>query len=432
MNGWLDGTERTLGRRMALGLALLVCWPALGWGAQLQLTSETLLRVFEREVPGSRSDELVVPGYEYLQVDAGSLGERGLSFHLYGWGRADQAGSDFFEKDTAGELLYGYLEYTREPGNLNLRLGRQTVFEGVANESLDGIRLSSDLGRWLALSLYGGQPVALDAKNGRDGDEIWGGRLSHHHGSRYDLGLSYQTIRNDDKITEERLGLDASLALTDGIGLYGASVRNLQTEGWAEHAYELRWDLAEFQLRPFYRQVQYDDFFNAGALSANPFRFLQSTGETLTSYGADGTWRPSQVWDLGLTAKTYEYDLAKGKPTYLAALLTWHGDHLTQVGGELGALEGDDETNNYLLSRIYAYLDQIALLGGGFVSGDLIYVSYDRPVDGTDYSLFASLGVGRSFLSQALDLALSADYSQDPTFDNDLRGMLVAKYRFAR
>lgn len=431
MNRWIGRGTRTQGRRMALCLALLLCMPALGWGAQLNLASDTLLRVFDREIPGSRSD-LAVPGYEYLQIDAGSLNERGLSFHLYGWGRADLAGSDYFQKDTAGELLYGYLEYTQPFSNLNLRLGRQAVFEGVANESVDGLRVSSDLGRWIAISLYGGQPVALDAKNGRDGDSIWGGRLSHHLGSRYDIGVSYQDIRNDSKTEEQRLGIDASLALTDSLGVYGASVRNLDTEGWAEIAWELRWDLAQFQLRPFYRQVQYDDYFNTGVQSANPFRFLQLTAETLTSYGGDASWRPSATWELGVSAKAYEYNRASGKPAYLSGLLTWNGQGLTQVGGELGFMEGDDVTSNYVLSRIYAYVDQVVMLGGGFVSGDLMYVNYDRPVFGKDHSLFASLGVGRSFLDKALTLSLSADYSQDPYFDNDLRGMLVAKYRYAR
>ncbi len=431
MRGWNGATVRHLGRGIAFGLALLICGPVSGWGAQLQLASDTLLRVFDRELPGSSSD-LAVPAYEYLQVDAGQLNQHGLSFHLYAWGRADLAGSDFFQKDTAGELLYGYLEYTRAFSNLNLRLGRQAIFEGVANESLDGLRVSGDLGRWIAISLYGGQPVALDAKNGRDGDLIWGGRVSHHLGSKYAVGVSYQEIQNDGDTAEERLGIDGSLTVLDGIGIFGSSVLNLDTDGWAEHAWELRWDIAEFHLRPFYRQVQYEDFFNAGVHSANPFRFLQQTGETLTSYGAEGSWRPSASWELGITAKAYDYDRAKGKPAYLAGLLSWHGEGLTQVGGELGFMEGDDVTSNYFLSRIYGYLDQIALLGGGYVSGDLMYVNYDRPVFGRDYSLFASLGAGRPFLDRALTLALSLDYSQDPFFDNDLRGMVVAKYRFAR
>lgn len=430
MNRWIGNGVWASGR-IALCLVLLACAPALGWSAQLHLASDTLLRVFDREMPGSRSD-LAVPAYEYLQVDAGSLNERGLSFHLYGWGRADLAGSDFYQKDTAGELLYGYLEYTQAFSNLNLRLGRQHVFEGVANESVDGLRVSSDLGRWVAISLYGGQPVALDAKNGRDGDTIWGGRLSHHLGSRYDLGLSYQEIRNDSDTAEQRLGFDVSLALTESLALYGSSVRNLETEGWAEHAYELRWDIANVQIRPFYRQVQYDDFFNAGVQSANPFRFLQLTAETLTSYGADASWLPSTRWEFGVTAKAYDYDRASGKPAYLSGLLTWHGEGLTQVGGELGYLEGDDVSSNYVLSRIYGYLGQVVLLGGGFVSGDLMYVNYDRPVFGKDHSLFASLGVGRSFLDKALSLSMTGDYSQDPYFDNDLRGMLVAKYRYSR
>ncbi|MDH4006485.1 MAG: hypothetical protein OEU35_00320, partial [Desulfuromonadales bacterium] len=99
----------------------------------------------------------MLPGYQYLQIDAGQLEDYGLSFHLYGWGRADLADNDYYEDQTAGELLYGYLEYRQDVNSLNAKLGRFQVFEGVANDAVDGLYLGSALGDYFDVSLYGGQ-----------------------------------------------------------------------------------------------------------------------------------------------------------------------------------------------------------------------------------------------------------------------------------
>ena len=39
-------------------------------------------------------------------------------------------------------------------------------------------------------------------------------------------------------------------------------------------------------------------------------------------------------------------------------------------------------------------------------------------------------GAGQRFLKDRLELKLSGDYSADPNFDSDVRGMLVMNYRF--
>ena len=139
--------------------------------AELHVASDTLVRVFERDTTEGE-DKTVVPGYEYLQVDYGSLKEKGLSFHIYGWGRLDLASSGYYDDDNAGELLYGYFEYAHPGTNASAKLGRFYVFEGVANEAVDGLALKSDVTPYFTVSAYGGFPVALDSTNGRDSDSI--------------------------------------------------------------------------------------------------------------------------------------------------------------------------------------------------------------------------------------------------------------------
>lgn len=418
------------------GTVVLLSLPLPGRGfalaVDLRLSSETLLRVFERDTV-EKEDADVIPGYEYLQLDFGSLRTKGLSLHLYGWGRADFGDGSFYEEETAGELLYGYLEYVRPFSNLELRLGRQYIFEGVADESVDGLRVSTDLGRYFGLSLYGGFPVSLDATDGRGGDSIWGGRISHRLGTRYQIGFSYKVIDNDDDQAEEMAAVDLSLALPWGVSLHGFSSHNLDTEGWAEHSWELRFHLADLHFRPFFQRFQYEDYFTTGANSARPFRILAATGETLTVFGGDLFWHLSDVWDLGLKAKFHDLEERGESSESYSALLTWHGADLTQIGGEVGFLAGDAAQNDYWLARAFFFQDKVpGLLPRGFLTGDVVWTLYDEEISGEEFSFFASVGAGSRFLDEALVVKLSGDYSSDPNVDEDLRGMLVVSYLFER
>jgi len=400
--------------------------------AELHIASDTLVRVFERDTTEG-DDKTVAPGYEYLQVDYGSLKEKGLSFHLYGWGRLDFASSGFYDDDNAGELLYGYFEYAHPGTNAGARLGRFYVFEGVANEAIDGLSLKSDLTPYFTLSAYGGFPVALDSTHGRSSDSIFGGRLSHHLAAWYDVGVSFKNTDNDGDNAEETLGVDLSLNLPFGMSLFGFSSRNLDTEGWGEHSYELSIPVAGLLLRPYYQKFQYEDYFGTGTLARNPFPFEAATGETLEVIGGDVSWPVSAAWELGAKVKYLDYDIRSGNSEYYSALATWHGEKLTQAGGEIGYANGTGGNNDYWLGRLFVYYDRIQqMLPHGFVTGDLVYADYNEDIFGESDSLFISLGAGRRFLEDALEIKLSGDYSSDPYFDEDFRGLLVAKYLFDR
>jgi hypothetical protein len=414
--------------------ALVFFLPAAGWAADLHFTSETRLRWFERDTL-EKDDANVVPAYEYVQVDYGKRGEGELSFHLFGWGRADFGGGDYFEDDTAGELLYGYLEYAAPKNLVNLRLGRQYVFEGVSNESIDGLRASADITPYFHLSAYGGQPVALDSTDGRHGDRIWGARLSNRFQSWYELGVSFKQVNNDSDREEEFVGIDLSASLPFGVSLSGLSSRNLENEGWAEHSYELRFNLADYRIRPFFEQYEYEDLFDTGDNSDRPFTLLLQTGERLRVFGADAVRFLSGNWEAGVKAKLYNYETRGDSSRFYSALLNWFGgeeEDLTSAGGELGYMEGDAAANDFILTRLWFYLDRLEQLAGGFVTGDVVYVLYDEEIADEDTSLFLSLGAGRKFLRDALELKLSGDYSSDPFLEHDVRGMLVATYVFDR
>ncbi len=424
-----------IGKRFREGILALILLlgllPPFSFGTEIQIKSDTLLRVFERDTADKR-DASVLPGYEYLQVDAGHLEDYGLALHLYGWGRADFADNDYYDDRTDGELLYGYLEYRLQANRFSARLGRQYVFEGVANEAIDGLRVSSELGEYFAVSAYGGQPVGLASEQGRSGDSIYGGRLSHHLGTHYEVGVSYKKSENDSDTAADMLGVDLSLFLPANLSLFGYSKYNNETDDWAEHSYELRIPVGSVLFKPYVEHFSYQDYFGTGANAVNPFRGLAHFDEELTAYGVDTLWTVNANWTLGGKVKLFEYDQLDSAQLY-SVLATWQDDEeQTRIGGELGrSVSGDTADNEYTLVRLYGYCEAMAgRTWIDFFSGDLLLTYYDEPIYGEDNSLFISLGTGKRFMDDALTVKVSGDYSQDPYFDDDLRGMLTVSYTY--
>ena len=119
----------------------------------ISIKSETIFRCLERNT-ATENDKLILPVYEYLRLDYGQTKSKGISFHAYGWGRGDLADSDYYKETSDGELHYAYLQYRKPFSNFKIRLGRQSVFTGVAVGSFDGLRIESELGRFFNISLH--------------------------------------------------------------------------------------------------------------------------------------------------------------------------------------------------------------------------------------------------------------------------------------
>ena len=416
-------------------LVLLFCLlvPTAGEAAELRVASDTLLRYFERDRKADGKTVGIAPAYQYLQMDYGALNEPGLSVHAYGWGRANLGDSldkrtwdAALQQDTAGEFLYGYLQYLRPARDLQVRLGRQYLFEGVANESFDGLYVRADILPSVELSAYAGSPVAVESSKGRSGDRLYGARLYHGKTGSYSLGVSYKFLADDGIRDMEVLGGDLSLSLPGGISLLGRSSLNLVTGGVGEHSYEARFFLGPMEIRPLFQRYRYSDYFNKGARSALLFRYLADN--TITMAGTEAFWYPGEQWEVGLRFKNYDYDKRLGSARSYTALVTWKRNILSEIGVEAGLTDGSDDRNRYFLGRAYAYWN----LAPAFLTGDLVLAHYGRPVYGKEQSLFASVGTGVRLAGQRLSLKLSCDYSDDPYFDKDIRFTLVASYQFDR
>jgi hypothetical protein len=392
------------------------------------IRSETLFRFFERDT-SSKTDALIVPAYEYLQLDIGESGVNPLTFHAHGWGRIDLTDNDFFDDQADGELLYGYLQYQSAEKGITARFGRQAVFAGVANESLSGILLQASLSPSMSLSVYAGQPVSLESTAGRSGDFIYGGRFGFRLAGRQNIGVSYKMVRNDSTDAEEMVGMDFGLSF-NSLFLTGASSYNLLSSGFAEHSYEALFAAEKIRYSLFYQHFAFEDYFGTEANNANPFRILAQSSEELTSYGLEITRSATETIEGGIKLARNDYELADAS-YYGALVASWHGTDLSGIGGEFGLSKGDNDQNNMMLARLYGYQEMPGNLFLDLISLDLLFAMYDQEIYGEDTSIFVSAAASRKILNKNLRLKVSADYESGPYFDNDFRGLLSFIYQYS-
>lgn len=401
------------------------CYVPLAAVADIDIRSDTIVRGFERRVD-SGEDELVLPVYEYLSVDYGDAEQGGLSFHLYGWGRKELAGSDFFDDDTEAELMYGYIRYKKPYSLFDASLGRQHIFAGVANQSLDGLHLSGGLGPYLSVSIFGGLPVDYQDHDGGSADATYGTRVAHHFEDHYEIGLSYQKTEADGELSEEKAGADLILHLGSWLTLNGLSSYNLDSENWREHRYDAQFLASHLAIEPSFQYFSYQDYFGKGNSQNNIFHFLQNEEEILAISGTDIVWQGLGPVDIGVRGRHYDYDKRQESALYMAGLLTINTSRGSQIGVEIGRMDGETPDNIYDLYRGYFYWQQpLRIKSRGFISGDALYIAYDAPVYGADNSVQYTVSAGCHFFNNRMETKLSGIFSQDPYFDDDVGGVVT-------
>lgn len=405
---------------ISIGLYLLV--PTDSPAADLHFSSDTIVRGFDRDSEKHKKLK-AVPVYEYLQMDYGNLDKPGVSVHANGWGRLNLA-DNYNEKDTAGEILHAYLQYTSPARDLLVRAGRQFLFEGVARDSFDGIYAKSHALQSLVLSAYAGSPVTLASSEGRKNDLIAGGGVAYALPKYFEIGASYKYIADNGKRDEENIGTDFTVMLPGSVYLMGHSAFNLISSGWKEHSFELRLPYRQFAFQPFFQHYRYSDFNNSRQNSANPFRFLRGIDNTLTVAGTEFYWYQSERQEYVLRFKNYDYDKRFSSSQLYSMLAVWKWKIQSEVGAEFGRMQGNNAENSYYLGRGYFFWNA----SPGFLTGDLMYVSYDQAIYKKDSSLFASFGGGRKFVDDSFSAKITFDYSRDPYFDSDYRWMLKLSY----
>jgi hypothetical protein len=398
--------------------------------AEIDIRSDTLLRGLERRTD-SGEDRLLLPVYEYLGVDVGDDEHGGLSFHLYGWGRKDLAGNDYFQDDPEGELLYGYFRYQKPYHPFNISVGRQHIFAGVVNQSVDGLQLATGIGPNLSASFFGGWPVDYYDQDNGSADATYGARLAHHISTHYELGLSYQKTDADGEQAEEKAGADMILNVGSWLTLSGLSSYNIDSEDWREHRYNAQLTINHLVIEPSYEYFSYQDFFGKGSERNSIFHFLQDSEEVLVISGTDVVWQGLGLVEVGVRGRQYDYDIRNERATYMAGLLTVNTTRGSQIGVEVGRMDGQTSDNIYNLYRGFFYWQKpFRMESRGFISGDALYIAYEAPVYGEDKSIQYTLSAGRQFFNNKMETKLSGIFSQDPYFENDVGGVMTLQIHY--
>lgn len=161
--------------------------PEASRAADLAFSSKTYLLLYQRDVPGGKTGNFA-PLFEYLSGDAGNLGGAPVSFHFYGWGRAD-LDDETGRHRTSGELGSAYLQYLHPTGNGEMRLGRFFLTEGAAMETLDGAFFKARSPIGLGASIFGGVPAEATITATETGDSIFGGRIFYAKPGFVERGL---------------------------------------------------------------------------------------------------------------------------------------------------------------------------------------------------------------------------------------------------
>lgn len=422
--------NRTYAIGILILLLLVTSFPVFAADPRLQFSSETIIYSFERENQEGDSIQSM-PLYEYMRMDYGDIDNIGLSLHIHGWTRKDIADNGFYEDDTDGELLYGYVEYVPPSSPLSIKIGRQHIFSGIVNDSVDGFGLESLLGTYVSVTAFAGLPTAYKEDNGTSGDAIFGGRTTFHDVNLGTMGISYKKVSDDGDTVENTAGLDTYLIITSFLTCQGLSSWNFESRGWKEHTYEAVFVLDKFLLKPMYQAYWFDDYFSEDDTGSQPFRYLKDTDEKVSVVGSDLVWQQSGRVDVGIKLKQYTYDLRDETSRNYTAVLNIHGDKNSQMGLEIGIMDGETSENDYKLMRGYFYWDTpLPITENWFVSGNLLYVRYNEAIYGQDSSLFMSLGGGKQIIENSLQLNVSGDYSSDPYFDKDFRLMITLKYDY--
>ena len=411
-------------------LALFLPCGSLLFGADFDFYSETIVSSYERSVDDTNSTQ-VLPVYEYLGLDYGDKELGGFSLHMYGWVRKAMSGPDYYESDPDAELLYGYVQYAKPYNRFRVNLGRQHIFSGIMNESIDGLDVETGLGSFFSARAYGGLSVTADADDFSHTPLIAGGRLAHHYGSIYEIGISYQNISTTGETARQTAGADVGLRIASWLILNGLSSYNIETRDWREHNIDASVIIGPFTIQPAYQYFQYSDYFDVENKNNTVFAFLKNSDETLAVISADVMWQPVDRLEIGVRGRNYSYAVRNEAARYYAGLMTFDLSQAgSQIGAEIGRMDGETSENIYTLFRGFFYWQNpFNLSAAAFISGDALYVSYDAPVYGKDSSLYGSLGAGRTFLDDRLEIKLSITYSQDPYFDSDVGGLMTIKFK---
>ncbi|MDD5761282.1 MAG: hypothetical protein PHP88_02085 [bacterium] len=415
--------KRLLPALVAITLLLSLPFAGAARAADLSVSSKTYLRYYEREFAGGNRNTFA-PLYEYLSADAANLGGMPLAVHFYGWGRVDLSDPSGSGKES-GDLGSAYLEYLHPQGNAQAKLGRFFLAEGAAVETLDGAFFKVTTPAGVGVSGYGGSPVEQSIlDNVSTGGSLYGGRVFFVRPGFVEMGASYLKEKGPFQGKDrELLGGDLWLRVTGPVELSGQATYNRSTGGMASQRYAVRVvPGSRFDISAGYEAYSYKDLFQAALHPAFLSPSVDNGDKVQTVFGVVD-WEAVPGLTLELAAKNIRHDktnpgnASRGE---VGGRYTFN-DKKDVIGLSAAAVAADRDENAYSEFRGFATWSPDKLR----LTLDALTQQYKQAISGkkSAYQVVASAGYKvRSYLSVSGDLT----YTQSPTFQEDLAGLLRA------
>ncbi len=424
-NNQKNASNHTSGRGMnakwcrATVCMFLLAAPLVAEGSSISGESNTIVRA--KEVGEERK---ILPVYEYLDLSVKDVSMPGLSFHAGAWGRLDLTDQGSGSR-TGGDLQHGYLQYRGEKANAGAKLGRLTVFEGVAAERIDGISGGLDLLGGFRASAFLGKPVE-SSPNYEAGSFIYGGRLSHQFSKYSVLGVSALQETVDGSRAREDVGIDLSVTPHRMINLTGRSVYNALSEGWKENNYNL--SLGPFENVTFngeISQIKYKDYFDH--LTTRAFRTLGNlinADEELILIGDTLTLEFPEKGSIAVDFKNYSYAIA-GDANYFGAKAIYNYAKDGTVGAAVHRMSGANDKLDYMEYRLYA----LKKFGNFGLTADFFDVKYDKPINNVS-NTYSFTVAGSYEVSHSTTVSADVDYFRSPDFSDGVSLLAKVQIKF--
>ena len=419
------GASRNIYLKLVITLFVLpqlfLIAPAIASDYTLSGESRTIVRMRT-----TTDDKDLFPLYEYLNMSLSKKLEDGasLSMHLGAWGRVDLADKTTSEY-TDSDLQYGFLSYRGAKNNSVINLGRQFVVEGVAAEKLDGLYVRNDFIGGITTAAFVGAPVASETDSGV-ANLVYGARISHSIPKYYSIGLSFLKNEQDTGAQyREEEGIDLWFHPINQVDVVGRSSYNSITNDWMEHAYTLTITPAEpVRITAGVSAINYRDYMHTITTNAlRPTNFTINPNTSLITSNFGISYRALKNLTIAADYKNYDYDTENNSDYYGGKVDFSLQDFV--AGAAFHHMYGNTDRLRYYETRLYA-LKKMKQLE---MSADLTNVRYEERINGVRNSLSVTGSVGYE-IKENLKLGANVEYSENPDFDNELRGLVKLTYAF--
>ena len=421
--------EKTRFKYFALGAGVVSLASSLFWSTPLMASDFSLSgeanTIFRMRTTVDKKN--LYPAYEYLRLnmDDNRSDGTGVSFYLGAWGRGD-LGDKSTSTNPDGDLQYAYLTYRAPKNNAVASIGRQLISEGVSADRIDGLYLRSDFDYGFGASAFFGNSV-MTAPNFSGGALIYGGRLFQADKKYYTIGLSaLKSEKEDSSRYREEEGLDLWVRPLNNVDVTGRSAYNSITDGWMEHSYAVSYaPLTTLTFAADFSHINFKDYlFNLTTAALSMVNPVWNGNEKQTAVGTSASFTGIKNLTVAADYKFYSYDQS-GDASYFGGKASYSFPEALVVGASLHRMEGYVDKLRYVETRVFASKK----ISHADLTIDAINVNYDRDIDGIKNTYTVTAAAGYE-VNRKLKLGADIEYSRNPDFNNEVRGLVKAIYTF--